>query len=91
MPAAPDYQAVCQRFIAGLEAAARSHETGDFPAISAGYDQLDGELPRNAGPEFDKLHVALHFWDGWIDARNHDCDTIQASQRLTGHVSLAGS
>jgi hypothetical protein len=37
-----------------------------------GYDQLDAQLPRNAGPDCDKLHVALEFWDGWIDARNHN-------------------
>jgi hypothetical protein len=69
---APNYEALRQRFIACLEGAARAHEIGDLPAISMGYDHLDAELPRNAGPDFDKLHVALEFWDGWIDARNHE-------------------
>ena len=69
---APDYEEFRRRFIACLEAAARAHESGDLPAISMGYDHLDAELPRNAGPDFDELHVALEFWDGWIDARNHD-------------------
>lgn len=66
------YEDLRERFAACLDAAARAQESGDLPAIEADFDQLDSELPRGAGPEFDKLHVALKFWDGWIDARNHD-------------------
>jgi hypothetical protein len=33
---------------------------------------LDGGLPRGSGAELDKLFIALSFWDGWIDARNHE-------------------
>ena len=72
MGPAPNYEALRRRFVARLEAATRAHESGDLTAISMGYDQLDAELPRNAGPDFHKLDVALEFWDGWIDARNHD-------------------
>ncbi len=72
MSPALDYDQLRQRFIASLEAAARAHECADLQAIETGYDQLDADLPRNAGPAFAKLHVALEFWDGWIDARNHD-------------------
>lgn len=37
----------------------------------AGYDEFDAALPRNQGDEWYKLSIALHFWDGWIDASNH--------------------
>jgi len=36
-----------------------------------GFDQFDTNLPRNKEPRFDKLYIALNFWDGWIDSRNH--------------------
>lgn len=66
------YDDLRERFAACLDAAARAQESGDLAAVENGFDQLDSELPRNAGPEFDKLHIVIHFWDGWIDARNHD-------------------
>jgi len=66
------YENLRERFVACLDAAVRAHESGDLRAIAEGYDQLDTELPRDAGPEFDKLLVALEFWDSWVDASNHD-------------------
>jgi len=71
MSPAVAYEDLSERFVVCLDAAVRAQESGDLPAIEAGFDQLDSELPRDAGPEFDKLHVALQFWDCWIDARNH--------------------
>lgn len=72
MSSAIGYEDLRERFAACLDAAVRAQESGDLAAVEAGFEQLDSELPRGAGPEFDKLHVALEFWDGWIDARNHD-------------------
>ena len=72
MSPAVAYEDLRKRFVVCLEAAVRAQESGDLAAIEAGFDQLDSELPRDAGPEFDKLHVALKFWDSWIDARNHN-------------------
>jgi hypothetical protein len=66
------YHELRDRFATALEGAALSHERGVPSGIETGYDELDVLLPRGQGPEYDKLHVALHFWDGWIDARNHD-------------------
>ncbi len=66
------YGEVKQQMIQGLEAAAQAHEAGNLPAIEEGYDDIDAVLPRDRGPEFNKLFVALHFWDGWIDARSHE-------------------
>src|SRR5262245_35013218 len=37
-----------------------------------GFEQMDAALPRGSGPEWAKLFVALHFWDGWIDASQHE-------------------
>ncbi len=48
------------------------HTSGNFSRIGEQFDEFDTNLPRGAGPEFDKLHVALNFWDSWQDARNHD-------------------
>ena len=59
-------------FISALTAAANAHDSNEFANIDVGYEKLDGELPRDSGTEFDKLFVALSFWDGWIDARNHN-------------------
>jgi hypothetical protein len=49
-----------------------AHEAGNYEKIGLGYDELDGGLPRGSGAEFDKLFIALIFWDSWIDARNHE-------------------
>lgn len=38
----------------------------------AGYAELDHDLPRSADPQWKKLFIALNFWDGWIDASNHN-------------------
>ncbi len=61
-----------ERFASDLDRAAQAQEAGNLPDIETGYDELDRMLPRDEGAEYDKLHIALNFWDGWIDARNHD-------------------
>lgn len=60
------------RFIVGLELGAESHERGDFEALDAVFQRLEGSLPPEASTAYQPLHIALHFLDGWIDARNHD-------------------
>jgi hypothetical protein len=66
------YSEAKQLFIDGLTSDAIAHESGRYEDVGAGFDDLDAELPRNQEAEFDKLFIALNFWDGWIDARNHD-------------------
>ncbi len=66
------YSEAKQLFIDGLTRDSIAHESGRFKDVGAGFDTLNAELPRNQGPEFDKLFIALNFWDGWVDARNHD-------------------
>ena len=67
-----EYADLRHRFADALEAGAASQESGDLSGIQIGYEEFDGSLPRGMGPELKKLHIALAFWDGWIDARNHD-------------------
>ena len=66
------YSEAKKAFIHGLSHDAAAHEAGHYQQIGAGFDELDVGLPRERKAEFDKLFIALNFWDGWIDARNHD-------------------
>jgi hypothetical protein len=57
---------------AALRRDAILHESGQFDAIGEGYDDAEGELlPLEERRERD-VGIAFSFWDGWIDARNHD-------------------
>ena len=71
------YQEGTREMIKALLQAAAAHEAGRLALIEipASYDLLDFGLPRGEGPEFDrfdKLLIALEFWGGWIDSRNHN-------------------
>ena len=48
-----------------------AHEAERFDAIGRRFDGVEHRFPRGTAPELGRLHVALAFWDGWIDARNH--------------------
>lgn len=48
------------------------HISGNYRRIGDKFSEFDANLPRNDDPKFTKLHIALNFWDGWQDARNHD-------------------
>ena len=67
-----NYLEAKRAFIDGLSQDIDAHEAGRYEEVGAGFDTLDGELPREQGPEFDRLFIALNFWDGWIDSRNHN-------------------
>ena len=66
------YAEAKQIVIDGFTHDADAHESGRYGDIGRGFDELDAGLPRDGGAEFHKLFIALAFWDGWIDARNHD-------------------
>jgi hypothetical protein len=51
---------------------AELHEAGDYQRVGDNFDEYDAELPRTDDLRFTKLHIALNFWDGWQDSRNHD-------------------
>ncbi len=58
--------------IANLTQDAVSHEEHRYYEIGAGFDEMEANLPDGDAPEFDRLFLARSFWEGWIDARNHD-------------------
>jgi hypothetical protein len=66
------YDELRERFALDLDRAAQSQKVGNLPGIETGYEELDRMLPGGESEEYDKLHIARYFWDGWIDARNHD-------------------
>jgi hypothetical protein len=66
------YPEARRAFIRELGRDIQAHEVGRYHDVGAGFDDLDAELPRDQGPEFEKLFIALNLWDGWIDSRNHD-------------------
>jgi hypothetical protein len=49
-----------------------SHSRGNFQRVGKNFEVFDLNLPRNSGPEFKKLFIALNFWDSWQDSRNHE-------------------
>jgi hypothetical protein len=54
-----------------LRADAADHEAERYDAIGRRFDRLEHEFPTGTAPELGRLHIALTFWDGWIDARNN--------------------
>lgn len=57
--------------VAHLRDDAAMHDAERFDAIGRRFDGIENHFPRGVAPELAALHVALAFWDGWIDARNH--------------------
>lgn len=67
------YEEIKQRLISELSRSADSHEMGQVWEIDGSYDQLEQDvLTDNSDAIFDKLKIAVEFWAGWIDSRNHD-------------------
>ena len=55
-----------------LETDAANHRAGRLSEIGRRFDEAESELfPIEEGWSFE-TSVAYSFWDGWIDARNHD-------------------
>src|SRR4051812_1158289 len=50
---------------------AQAHRAAQYDEIGRRFDWLEHRFPVGTAPELDKLHIALAFWDGWIDARNN--------------------
>lgn len=65
------YAAARDTLVEQLRADARAHRAEKFDEIGRRFDRLEYEFPVGTTPELGKLHIALAFWDGWIDARNH--------------------
>src|SRR5256885_3713762 len=65
------YAAARDTLVKELRANAVDHEAEHYDAIGRRFDRLEHQFPTGTAPELAKLHIALAFWDGWIDARNH--------------------
>ncbi|MGH7668813.1 MAG: hypothetical protein ACRENQ_04910 [Gemmatimonadaceae bacterium] len=65
------YQAARDTLVNQLRADATSHRAQQYDSIGRRFDRVEHEFPTGTKPELAKLHIALAFWDGWIDARNN--------------------
>ena len=65
------YTEARDRLVKELKADAAEHDAERYDSIGRRFDRLEHEFPTGTAPELGKLHVALTFWDGWIDARNN--------------------
>ena len=65
------YAAARDTLIEELRADAAAHEAANYDAIGRRFDSIEHQFPTGAAPELGRLHIALAFWDGWIDARNN--------------------
>ena len=57
---------------AALERAAARHEAGRFDEIGKEYDQVELETLPFRDRASVAYHFAFRFWDGWVDASNHN-------------------
>ena len=65
------YEAARDVLVKELRANAADHDAEKYDAIGRRFDRIEHEFPTGTAPELTRLHVALTFWDGWIDARNN--------------------
>ena len=66
------YDEAKEYLIENFSRSANSHVSDELSKIGEGLQKLNQDLPRTGDQRFTKLHIALNFWDGWQDARNHD-------------------
>jgi hypothetical protein len=65
------YTAARDTLVNELRGNAADHEAERYDTIGRRFDRLEHEFPTGTAPELGRLHIALAFWDGWIDARNN--------------------
>ncbi|HEX5830897.1 MAG TPA: hypothetical protein VFY16_07960 [Gemmatimonadaceae bacterium] len=65
------YAAARDALVKHLRHDAAAQEAAQEDTIGRAFDSVEYHFPRGDAPELGRLHVALTFWDGWIDARNH--------------------
>jgi hypothetical protein len=66
-----NYSAARDALVAELLSDAGAHEAGRYDSIGRRFDAIEHRFPTGTDPELARLHIALSFWDGWIDARNN--------------------
>ena len=65
------YAAARDTLVRELRRDAQAHRLEQYDQIGRRFDRVEHEFPVGTSPELGKLHIALAFWDGWIDARNN--------------------
>ncbi len=65
------YSAARDTLVNELRADAASHEAENYDVIGRRFDGIEHRFPTGTAPELGRLHIALAFWDGWVDARNN--------------------
>ena len=65
------YSAARDTLVKELLHNAKDHAAGVFDAIGRRFDRVEHEFPTGTEPELGRLHIALTFWDGWINSRNN--------------------
>lgn len=70
--AEPDYHKIRINLAQALKRDALLHERAKYMDIGQGFLNLRSLLRHGGDHRFQKLIVAMKFWDGWILARNTD-------------------
>ena len=65
------YAAARDALVTELRGDATAHEAERYDAIGRRFDAIEHRFPTGTAPELGRLHIALAFWDGWVDARNN--------------------
>ncbi|GAC1648385.1 MAG: hypothetical protein NVS4B3_03860 [Gemmatimonadaceae bacterium] len=65
------YMTARDELVTQLRSDAVAHEQERYDAIGRRFDSIEHRFPTGTAPELGRLHIALTFWDGWIDARNN--------------------
>ena len=65
------YAAARDTLVEELRADATAHEAANYDANGRRFDGIEHRFPTGTAPELGRLHIALAFWDGWVDARNN--------------------
>lgn len=67
-----------------LEADADAHEAGRLDAVGERYDNIRAKVSPFWDSHARLLSMGFHFWDCWVDARNHDWNYYPDAQETTG-------
>jgi hypothetical protein len=70
-PSTDNYLASRDALIAELRRDAAAHRAGAYDEVGRRFDAVERHFPHGTAPELGRLHIALTFWDAWVDARNH--------------------
>jgi len=65
------YTVARDTLVAELRRDAAAHRLEQYDQIGRRFDRVEHDFPIGTSQELGKLHIALTFWDGWIDARNN--------------------